>query len=354
MPLPSSPAGPSGLDFVNLVASQEGKPYVFGGDQPNVGFDCSGLAFWAAQQLGVSLPRTSEEMWNSPDVQHISAAQLQPGDLIFETFGNEAPPGHVVIFAGNDEIIQAAHTGTLVQRDSFSQGDAAQLGRSLVGYGRIKGLSYAGEPTGFGSKGPPTSGTSPDTSGTQPGGGNIDVTAPLKAAGAFLHDVSVPIAWALEVFEPGQGVRLAATGGALVTGTAGIRAWVAASRAPEGTGLPVAVALLGVTAGLVFIAARPWPQPGGKPIKTGAYLVSVVKGEPPAAGPHPRPPVGAVEAGLVTIAGLWAASKAAQGIAAAVTAGTGIGAAFGKLWSKIKPIAEDVGKAGEVAGEAAA
>ena len=144
MPLPSSPAGPSGIDFDNLVAAQIGTPYVWGGDTPGKGFDCSGLVYWAAHALGINAPRTSEEQWAW--VQRIQGNQLQPGDLIFLNFPGEVSPGHVVIYTGGNQIIQAPSTGQLVQRDTFGPGTFEQWGATVVGYGRIPGLSYAGEP----------------------------------------------------------------------------------------------------------------------------------------------------------------------------------------------------------------
>lgn len=135
---------PTGTQFTSLVTAQIGTPYVWGGDRPG-GFDCSGLVWWAAQQLGLTaFPRTSEEQWGA--VHRIKANQLQPGDLIFMNFPGEVSPGHVVVYAGGDEIIQAPKTGELVQRDSFTAGTAQQWGAQIVGYGRIPGLDYSGEP----------------------------------------------------------------------------------------------------------------------------------------------------------------------------------------------------------------
>jgi len=141
--VPTGGGAPTGTDFLALTIDQIGTPYVWGGDRPG-GFDCSGLVKWATEKLGINFPRTSEEQWAA--VQRIRADQLQPGDLIFMNFPGEAAPGHVVIYAGNDQIIQAPSTGQLVQRDSFTAGTAQQWGATIVGYGRIPGLNYSGEP----------------------------------------------------------------------------------------------------------------------------------------------------------------------------------------------------------------
>ena len=143
-PGPVSGGGRTGTAFLDLVEGQIGTPYVWGGDAPG-GFDCSGLVYWAAHALGIKdFPRTSEEQWAAVD--RIKADQLQPGDLIFMNFPGEAAPGHVVIYRGGDSIVQAPSTGQLVQEDSYTSGTAQQWGATIVGYGRIPGLDYAGEP----------------------------------------------------------------------------------------------------------------------------------------------------------------------------------------------------------------
>ena len=178
-----SGSGPTGTDFSNLVASQIGVPYVWGGTS-HAGFDCSGLVWWAAQQLGIrNFPRTSEEQWGA--VQRIRADQLQPGDLIFMNFPGEASPGHVVIYQGGDEIIQAPSTGQLVQRDSFTAGTAQQWGAVIVGYGRIPGLNYAGEPVtkNLGSGGTVIGGQVPGGGGGGLGGWVTSVITDLSLPG---------------------------------------------------------------------------------------------------------------------------------------------------------------------------
>ena len=41
----------------------DGTPYVFGGDNPSSGFDCSGLMQWAFGKVGIQLPRTANEQY---------------------------------------------------------------------------------------------------------------------------------------------------------------------------------------------------------------------------------------------------------------------------------------------------
>ncbi|MCQ9168361.1 C40 family peptidase, partial [Corynebacterium amycolatum] len=53
-------AAPStGSAIVSAARSKIGSPYVWGATGPN-SFDCSGLTSWAYQQVGKSIPRTSQ------------------------------------------------------------------------------------------------------------------------------------------------------------------------------------------------------------------------------------------------------------------------------------------------------
>jgi len=231
--LPGGGGPPTGTDFVNLVDDQIGVPYVFGADSPSTGFDCSGLVKWAADKLGLTnFPRTSEEQWGA--VQRVSVNQLQAGDLIFLNFPGEVSPGHVVIYAGGDSIVQAPSTGQLVQRDTVSK--ISDLGGTIVGYGRIPGLDYSGEKTGWGGKGPPSS------AGGQPGqlGGFFDtilkslnfsfwsqgvpsVSASTSDIAQAIGSAVLPLAGFAEALDwfmhPSHWIRLfAGVGGALLVG----------------------------------------------------------------------------------------------------------------------------------------
>ena len=99
---------------VALAVSQKGVPYVFGGVTPN-GFDCSGLCMWAYEGAGKSIPRTSEEQW-AAGYLHVPWGQWAPGDLVFSQWpGDQASPGHVVMYIGNGDTIAAPHTGKNVE-----------------------------------------------------------------------------------------------------------------------------------------------------------------------------------------------------------------------------------------------
>ena len=89
-----------------------GVPYVWGGASPR-GFDCSGLVMYVYAQLGISLPHYTVSQWDV--TESISSSQMQPGDLVF--FDNL---GHVGIYIGGGQFVDAPHTGSVVRIDSLA------------------------------------------------------------------------------------------------------------------------------------------------------------------------------------------------------------------------------------------
>jgi peptidoglycan DL-endopeptidase CwlO len=89
-----------------------GVPYVWGGASPS-GFDCSGLVMYVYAQLGISLPHYTVAQWNA--TEPISQSEMEPGDLVF--FNSL---GHVGIYIGNGQFVDAPHTGAVVRIDSLS------------------------------------------------------------------------------------------------------------------------------------------------------------------------------------------------------------------------------------------
>ena len=112
--------GPTGAQVVSDAVQYTGTPYVWGGTTP-AGFDCSGFTQYVYGQLGVSIPRTSEEQ-ATVGTPVASLADAQPGDLVFfaGSDGTASSPGHVGIYVGNGEMIDAPYTGTTVQVQSVS------------------------------------------------------------------------------------------------------------------------------------------------------------------------------------------------------------------------------------------
>jgi cell wall-associated NlpC family hydrolase len=114
----SAQGSSAGMAAVQAAESQLGLPYVWGGEQPGVGFDCSGLVQWAWGQVGVTIPRTTETQW--PALHHVPLAALQPGDLLFYfNLDGDSQVDHVVMYTGSgpygtNTVIQAPFTGSTV------------------------------------------------------------------------------------------------------------------------------------------------------------------------------------------------------------------------------------------------
>jgi cell wall-associated NlpC family hydrolase len=108
---PIAYTGPTSSQAGKAVAyayAQLGKPYVWGATGPD-SFDCSGLMYAAWQSAGVTLPRTTYDEWAS--LPHIPLSDIQPGDLIL--YNGES---HVAMYVGDGYIIDAPHTGAVVEK----------------------------------------------------------------------------------------------------------------------------------------------------------------------------------------------------------------------------------------------
>lgn len=107
----SGTSGTSGADVVADAEKYIGVPYVYGGTNPATGLDCSALVQRAYADLGITLPRTSQEQ-STMGTAVSSLAQAQPGDLLgFDG----TPPTHTGIYIGNNQMVVAPHTGEKVQ-----------------------------------------------------------------------------------------------------------------------------------------------------------------------------------------------------------------------------------------------
>jgi cell wall-associated NlpC family hydrolase len=124
----------SGDAAVAAAMTQLGVPYVWGGETPGVGFDCSGLVQWSYAQIGIALPRTtSQQVLVGVAISNID--ELRPGDLIFtrsKRNGQTIDLGHVAIYAGGGKEIVAPKTGDVVSLKSVVYGAVQAVRRVLA------------------------------------------------------------------------------------------------------------------------------------------------------------------------------------------------------------------------------
>ena len=96
----------AGLVGAAMRAVQMGVPYVWGGSAIPPGLDCSGLVYWAAQQLGLGWPRLTAAGYQS-GATPVPWSQAAPGDLLF--WGS--PAHHVAIYAGGGQMVEEPKPG---------------------------------------------------------------------------------------------------------------------------------------------------------------------------------------------------------------------------------------------------
>ncbi len=103
-PVSTGGSNSKGATIVAAAYSQIGVPYVWGGTTPGVGLDCSGLTQYCYRCAGISIPRTSGAQLAGGTI----VSNPSPGDICWT-------PGHVAIYIGNGQMIEAQQTGVPVK-----------------------------------------------------------------------------------------------------------------------------------------------------------------------------------------------------------------------------------------------
>jgi cell wall-associated NlpC family hydrolase len=105
----SPPASEQAARLLRTANAYVGVRYVWGGNTPRQGFDCSGFTRYLFDKYGIGLPRTSREQSRTGAPVAPDFRALRPGDLMFF-----AEPGHsishVAIYAGHGRIIHSSTT----------------------------------------------------------------------------------------------------------------------------------------------------------------------------------------------------------------------------------------------------
>lgn len=123
------PVSASSSAIVNYAYNFLGIRYVWGGNTPSTGFDCSGFTKYVYAHFGVNLPRVSREQAKVGTYK--SVAERQPGDLLY--FGSGGRVTHVGIYIGNNQMIHAPRPGRSVEITTLRYYNNYMGARRIIG-----------------------------------------------------------------------------------------------------------------------------------------------------------------------------------------------------------------------------
>ncbi len=110
--------------LLETAATYIGIPYVWAGDRPSTGMDCSGFTRFVYGQHGVALPHFSG--YQAEMGIPVDYVDMQAGDLVAFGF----PVHHVGIYIGDDLFIEAPRTGDVIKISRLSaHGNLAAIRR---------------------------------------------------------------------------------------------------------------------------------------------------------------------------------------------------------------------------------
>jgi cell wall-associated NlpC family hydrolase len=122
--LVASEAPATGEDIVEYAKKFLGVPYVWAGNTPESGFDCSGFTRYVFANFGISLPRISRDQARTGTA--VTQEQRKPGDLLY--FGSNGYVDHVGIYAGDNQVIHASSTNKMVVISNLQYYTATYMG----------------------------------------------------------------------------------------------------------------------------------------------------------------------------------------------------------------------------------
>ena len=110
----SSNSAGKGQRAAMIALDQVGVPYRYGGSTPQ-GFDCSGLVQFSYSRAGVTVPRTTGQLWSASTT--IGESDLRAGDILF--FRIDGKMSHVAMYLGERRFVHAPQSGRTVSVGSL-------------------------------------------------------------------------------------------------------------------------------------------------------------------------------------------------------------------------------------------
>ncbi len=111
-----APLSPVAGALMRTALRFQGVPYLWGGDSPVSGFDCSGFVQYVLAQHAVPAPRTAAEQYALGT--RVDLRNVRAGDLVF--FSTVAPgPSHVGLAISGVEFVHAPAASGVVRIDQM-------------------------------------------------------------------------------------------------------------------------------------------------------------------------------------------------------------------------------------------
>jgi cell wall-associated NlpC family hydrolase len=108
---------------VELAKAYLGDAYVWGGASPQTGFDCSGLVQYVYHQVGIELPRVTDQQFATGQV--VGRDELRTGDVVFFRDAT-GYVHHEGLYLSDGRFLHAPSTGDVVKVSSLDEPYFAQ------------------------------------------------------------------------------------------------------------------------------------------------------------------------------------------------------------------------------------